>query len=438
MAAIGADEIGQWGGNGAQGSFSNLPSVNFIDDSQSFYEENMARILRQADEYQSGSGSSSSYLGSSGSSFRNFGGGSGGGGASFTAPDIVIRNSGSIAEITARQGRASIYNDETGTMGWAVAMPSAVEMRPLLDTTPVPVYQGALGWLSNARASDQAQYDANVNNASSGTEAALYSIGRALNHAGYDLAQGATGLYGLATDSNLRRQTWNGVRTTVGNAIEHPIDTATGLYSRGVDYYNKTSIGQMGEDALRFGAGGLATAGMAKATGAVGGTALDFLENSQFIMRPVNYSQVNSLSIQTITGQFERITTVTPEMSKAFQGMGYLDPIDNVFKSAPLNKTMAVDHIFPSAEIARLPGFNTLTREQMTNILQDKLDFGNLQPLPKTFNSSKGSSLGWDAYKGQALDTSYMDNLMRTQRDIQSQIREQIRVYQNLNRNGGK
>jgi hypothetical protein len=154
------------------------------------------------------------------------------------------------------------------------------------------------------------------------------------------------------------------------------------------------------------------------------------------VTRPM--TQLNSMVIPLPMGGTTRITTVTREMSDAYQGLGYLNPMTNTFKAAPVGKTMAVDHIFPSARIVDLPGFKTLTNQQMTNILQDRIGLGNLQPLPKTFNSSKGSSVNWATYKGQNLDTTYRMALTRQQADLEIRIQSQIRAYQQQNAQLGR
>ena len=154
------------------------------------------------------------------------------------------------------------------------------------------------------------------------------------------------------------------------------------------------------------------------------------------VSRPM--TQLNSMVIPLPMGGTTRITTVTREMSDAYQGLGYLNPMTNTFKAAPVGKTMAVDHIFPSARIVDLPGFKTLTNQQMTNILQDKIGLGNLQPLPKTFNSSKGSSVNWTTYKGQSLDPNYRIALVRQQADLEVRIQSQIRAYQQENAQLGR
>ena len=51
---------------------------------------------------------------------------------------------------------------------------------------------------------------------------------------------------------------------------------------------------------------------------------------------------------------------------------------------AALNEAMAVDHTAPAFTIIRPHGIGTLTREQMTDLLQDRIGLGNLQPLPQS------------------------------------------------------
>jgi hypothetical protein len=133
-------------------------------------------------------------------------------------------------------------------------------------------YQKVLASLSDARASDNAFYTNNIDNAQSGVGAAFSAIGRSLNNAFYDVTQGAVGLYGLATDSNLRSQVASGI----GYTFTH-VDLADAAYKGTVNYFSNTSIGDMGEDALRFVSGGFATAGVGKAFGAAGTASLGII-----------------------------------------------------------------------------------------------------------------------------------------------------------------
>jgi hypothetical protein len=185
--------------------------------------------------------------------------------------------------------------------------------------------------------------------------------------------------------------------------------------------------------------GGVAQAGLEIAGVVTGGrAAASILDNSVFVTRPTAGMLYGGIPVDTLLGT-TRITTVTGEMSDAFQGMKYLDPLSNTFVTAPLRETMAVDHIFPSAKIVELPGFNTLTKSQMTSIIQDTTgELGNLQPLPKSFNSSKGSSTNWTEYKGQALDSGYATALREAQGDARARIVDRINTYQRLNQLRGR
>jgi hypothetical protein len=125
-------------------------------------------------------------------------------------------------------------------------------------------------------------------------------------------------------------------------------------------------------------------------------------------------------------------------MSERIQGKGYIDPVTNKHTYAPLGTTLEVDHIFPVKRIVDLPGFDTLNKSQMTAIIQDTVDFGNLQALPKGYNASKGASVSWDTAKGKELHPDYVKALQRTQMEVEELIQNQIRVYQSANRLGVK
>jgi hypothetical protein len=112
----------------------------------------------------------------------------------------------------------------------------------------------------SARASDQRFYDDKIADAANPASAIGYAYLRALNNAGHDIADGAQGMYTLATDANARAR----LASSAGNTLEHPADTAASMYNAGKNYLANTSGEQMGEDALRFVAGALAGAGAGK------------------------------------------------------------------------------------------------------------------------------------------------------------------------------
>jgi len=128
------------------------------------------------------------------------------------------------------------------------------------------------------------------------------------------------------------------------------------------------------------------------------------------------------------------IRTVPTDVSARFQGMGYLDPMTNTFKSAPINQTLEVDHIFPVKEIMRLPRFKKLTTEQQISIIHDRVDIGNFQPLPKTFNASKGSKLDWATYRQNDVNPAYERDLINRQIEIENSIQRQINLFYKANR----
>jgi len=110
-----------------------------------------------------------------------------------------------------------------------------------------------------------------IANADNAVMATLGKAGRALNNAGYDIADGAVGLYRLAVDGEVRSQALN----AVGNALSHPVDTAQNLYQAGGDHLKTASYGQMAEDGLRVVASGLATGGVGRGAAAAGSLAGD-------------------------------------------------------------------------------------------------------------------------------------------------------------------
>jgi len=76
----------------------------------------------------------------------------------------------------------------------------------------------------------------------------------------------------------------------------------------------------------------------------------------------------------------------------------------------------------------------------MEAILQDEVGVGNLQPLPKSLNSSKGAldpGNPWTTYKGNPLDADYAANLRTQQMAIQAKIQAKIQEFQKINQQAG-
>jgi hypothetical protein len=185
---------------------------------------------------------------------------------------LVSRNSSQMSALQAAEERQRI-NDLIASAGPRGGTGIAYGDAPrVADGAQVAaIGRGEGGWLSEARASGDAFYTNAIANASNPVTAVAATMGRALNNAGYDVAGIVPGLYALATDSNVQAR----ALSAVGNALAHPIDAAATAYNAGERYLVNTSIGQMGEDALRFGSGGFATAGAGKIASAISGVGLD-------------------------------------------------------------------------------------------------------------------------------------------------------------------
>ena len=70
-----------------------------------------------------------------------------------------------------------------------------------------------------------------------------------------------------------------------------------------------------------------------------------------------------------------------------------------------------------------LPGFNKLTREQQSAVLNN---LENFRGLPQSLNASKGSKLDWSTYKGQPLSAEYAAELARLQQMMKNELQTQI------------
>jgi hypothetical protein len=88
------------------------------------------------------------------------------------------------------------------------------------------------------------------------------------------------GFYGLFTNQELRGKAALGLYRGVGDIIAHPVNTAVGIFSRTSNYLSNTSIGEIGQDSLRFSAVALASAGSGKIVSKVGGAAVDLTEGA--------------------------------------------------------------------------------------------------------------------------------------------------------------
>jgi hypothetical protein len=96
---------------------------------------------------------------------------------------------------------------------------------------------------------------------------------------GYDAAEGARGLFRLATDGNAREAAWNGLSNAVTQAVTHPGDTwDAGV--RSVNHFLELPFQEQADTVFKGGLGLLAGAGSAKLTTAVGSFASQGLRSA--------------------------------------------------------------------------------------------------------------------------------------------------------------
>jgi len=102
----------------------------------------------------------------------------------------------------------------------------------------------------------------------------------------------------------------------------------------------------------------------------------------------------------------------------------YLDPLTG--KPVSVSEKLPADHIVPQKWIKEQPGFDKLTPEQQSWLLNHPL---NTQGLPGSLNSSKGAKMPgeWQTYKGEPLDPAYISNDAERAQFIKAFIQEQIR-----------
>ncbi|HWM69348.1 MAG TPA: hypothetical protein VNO35_22350 [Steroidobacteraceae bacterium] len=108
----------------------------------------------------------------------------------------------------------------------------------------------------------------------------------------------------------------------------------------------------------------------------------------------------------------------------------YIDPLTNEVVSA--TGRLSADHIVPQDWIKAQAGFDTLTTDQQSWVLNHPL---NTQGLPQSFNSSKGANLPgeWSTYRGEPLDPGYIQRQTDQGQFIQNFLQAQIDRFNALN-----
>ena len=245
--------------------------------------------------------------------------------------------------------------------------------------------------------------------------------------------QGAVGTATLADPA---------VRAQVSEGLGRLLDDPSVIPAAARRYYETHSLGEMAADAyvgtssaLIGNAGGAATLSRLNKLPILRADAGEWLATTRAAATPNKPVWVWGPDIPYRAGQSGAvnvegywINTVNKGQRIAFKDNGYLDPITNSFVAAPRGIRMDVDHILPVREIIDIPGFRNLTRQQMTDILQDRIGLRNLQPLPRSLNASKGARLAneWAAHRGQALNSDYLRALDKRQNEIRLMIDQHI------------
>ena len=109
------------------------------------------------------------------------------------------------------------------------------------------------------------------------------------------------------------------------------------------------------------------------------------------------------------------------------------NPLTGQLEDIPAGTTFHKDHIFPQAEIKKLPGFDQLTPAQQKALLNDPMNF---QPLDASMNCSKGCKVEgtaneWATYKGQSISAEYKDWLGETQNNVKKSLQDKIEKWKN-------
>ena len=121
------------------------------------------------------------------------------------------------------------------------------------------------------------------------------------------------------------------------------------------------------------------------------------------------------------------VTTPNSAMRANANARGtYVDPVKG--QTVKATERLAGDHIVPKSWIKQQPGFNNLSSQQQSWLLNHPL---NTQGLTKSLNSSKGAKMpgDWETYKGQPLLPSYIQSDAQRAQFLQNFIQQQIKNF---------
>jgi RHS repeat-associated protein len=184
-------------------------------------------------------------------------------------------------------------------------------------------------------------------------------------------------------------------------------DVATGQALTGFDRGLQTVTGSLAVIGTGFAGQGLVNSYMNSAVNSIGDFSFSFAATE---------GESAPLSGTAST----TVTSPTATVRASVQGT-YVDPLSN--EPVTTTQPLAADHIYPQSLTQQMPGFNLLTPQQQSAVLNNP---NNIQGLPQTFNASKGAQLNWTTYKGQPLNPAYINNLIQQQNQAASELQQQI------------
>ena len=331
-----------------------------------------------------------------------------------------------------------LFDFDAGNYPWFAAGADDIVEGSIPETSDIS-YESLLNWSSEARTTLGAALGPRIEGADSQVQMLALRAVRGVSNAALDMLDSTAIMAGLVTDAQLRDQALEGLSRLGSEVLNDPQGVFDRTASAADRYLTQTEGAQIAEDGLRMLtstlAGGLALRATTDAARSTVRAGANYYRNSVYVPPPMSRGTVYGGIFIPSLGK--RITTVTKAMSDRFQGNGYLDPMEkHKFIAPSAGQVLAVDHIFPVSRIIEMDGFDRLTRSQMTDIIQDRVGLGNLQPLPQSLNASKGANLKWETHRGQGLNTTYIRNLQDTQILLAEKIEKQIQAFLKLNAGG--
>ena len=259
---------------------------------------------------------------------------------------------------------------------------------------------------------------------------------------------GLQGLINQAVAAGLgAANTVAGVRNAIGNAIGDVVDSAASQFGTLMKRDAQDKISQSPDKLIAQGVangvntvlgskGGeppLAGPGMAMVD-SITGQAANAVLGATDRTPPSNAILSNNgggASSEESSGgkQQSSVTSPNAAMRENANATGtYTNPLTG--ETVPAEGTLAADHVVPQKWIKQRPGFDQLTLEQQSSVLNDPV---NTEGLPTTFNSSKGAKMPgeWTTYKGQPLDPAYILSSSERAEVIRNYIDNKIKSFLN-------